>query len=130
MIPRVFLVSILIFGFLIGMTPPTFADNSDSFIEYLALGYMVYQLGYILTPLGELKTDIAKLKEDELFVQRWMLLNNDPASLEKGQLHLIHIQKEKKELEKRRTRISWWFYPTITVINTGAILLYGWLQGG
>lgn len=130
MIPRVFLVSILIFGFLIGMTPPTCAENSDSFIEYLAIGYMVYKFGYILTPLGELEIDIAKLKEDELFVQRWMLLKNDPVSLEKGQLHIEHIQQEKKAKEKKLNRIRLWFYPTIAVINTGAILLYGWLRGG
>jgi len=112
------------------MTPSTAAESQNSFIEYFLVGYMVSQCAYIITPLAELEADIAKLRQDELFVQRWMSLNDDPVSLEKGQLHLARIQKEKKEKEKKRNRIRWWFYPTITVINTGVILLYGWLRGG
>jgi hypothetical protein len=129
MVPRVLLICMLIFGFLIGVVPSTVAEPQNPFIEYFLLGYTVYQFGYILTPLNELEADISKLRQDELFVQRWMSLNNDPASLEKGQVHLSRIQNEKKAEEKKRNRIRLWFYPTIGVISTGAILLFGWLRG-
>ena len=44
----------------------------------------VISFGRWLTPLDEWHAEIHKLTEDEHFVERWMLLNDDPASLERG----------------------------------------------
>ena len=85
-------------------------------------------LGYWLTPLDEWDAEIHKLTEDELFVQRWMLLNDDPASLEKGKRAIGKIQKQRKVIEKKRKRFLWWYYPSMTVIGTGALMLTFWLQ--
>lgn len=88
----------------------------------------VTSFGYWLTPLGEWQAEIYKLTEDELFVQRWMLLNDDPDSLEKGKRAITKIQKQRKAIEKKRKRFLWLYYPTITVIGTGAMMLTFWLQ--
>ena len=110
------------------MAPTAVAENQDSFIEYFLLGYLIAQIGYGLSPLDELNADIAKLKGDALFMERWMLLNDDPESLEKAEAHLSRIQKELQAKEKKRKRTVLWFIPAITVINTGAILLFEWLR--
>ena len=88
----------------------------------------VTSFGYWLTPLDEWDAEIRKLTEDELFVQRWMLLNDDPASLEKGKRAIAKIQKQRKVVEKKRNRFLWWYYPSMTVIGAGAMLLTLWLQ--
>jgi len=85
-------------------------------------------LGYWLTPLDNWDAEIHKLTEDELFVQRWMLLNDDPASLEKGKRAIAKIQKQRKAIEKKRKRFLWWYYPSMTVIGAGAMMLTFWLQ--
>lgn len=85
-------------------------------------------LGYWLTPLDNWDAEIRKLTEDELFVQRWMLLNDDPASLEKGKRAIAKIQKQRKAVEKKRNRFLWWYYPSMTVIGAGAMMLTLWLQ--
>ena len=63
-IPRTFLVCVLILGLLLGMAPTAVAENQGSFIEYFLLGYLVAQVGYMLSPLDELNADIVKLKGD------------------------------------------------------------------
>ncbi len=88
----------------------------------------VTSFGHWLTPLDEWHAEIHKLTEDELFVQRWMLLNDDPASLEKGKRAIAKIQKERKVIEKKRNRFLWWYYPSMTIIGTGAMMLTLWLQ--
>lgn len=88
----------------------------------------VTSFGYLLTPLDEWDAEIRKLIEDELFVQRWMLLNDDPASLEKGKKAIAKIQKQRKAAEKKRKRFLWWYYPSMTVIGAGAMMLTLWLQ--
>ena len=88
----------------------------------------VTSFGYLLTPLDEWDAEIRKLTEDELFVQRWMLLNDDPASLKKGKRAIAKIQKQRKVVEKKRNRFLWWYYPSMTVIGAGAMLLTLWLQ--
>ena len=88
----------------------------------------VTSFGYWLTPLDEWQAQIHKLTEDELFVQRWMLLNDDPASLEKGKRAIAKIQKERKVIEKKRNRFLWWYYPSMTIIGAGAMMLTLWLQ--
>ena len=86
-------------------------------------------LGRWLTPLNQWATEIRKLNEDELFVQRWMLLNDDPASLEKGKRAIATIQKQRKAIEKKHKRFSWWYYPAVTIIGTGAMMFTFWLRG-
>ncbi|MDD9973036.1 MAG: hypothetical protein OXU27_03470, partial [Candidatus Poribacteria bacterium] len=81
-----------------------------------------------LTPLDEWQAEIHKLTEDELFIQRWLLVNNDFASLEKGKRAIMKIQKRREAIKKRRNRFLWWYYPTITVIGAGAGMLTLWLQ--
>ena len=88
----------------------------------------VTSFGYWLTPLDEWDAEIRKLTEDELFVQRWMLLNDDSASLEKGKRAIAKIQKQRKAIEKKRKRFLWWYYPGMTVIGAGAMMLTLWLQ--
>lgn len=89
----------------------------------------VISLGRWLTPLDEWEAEIHKLTEDEHFVERWMLLNDDPASLEKGNRAIAKIQKERKALEKKRKRFEWLYYPAIGVIGAGAMMLTFWLRG-
>ena len=88
----------------------------------------VTSFGRWLTPLDEWHAEIHKLNDDELFVQRWMLVNNDPASHEKGKRAIVKIQKERKVIEKKRNRFLWWYYPSMTVIGAGAMMLTLWLQ--
>ena len=88
----------------------------------------VTSFGHWLTPLDEWHAQIHKLNEDELFVQRWMLVNNDPTSREKGKRAIAKIQKQRKAIEKKRNRFLWWYYPTIIVIGTGIGMLTHWLQ--
>ena len=56
----------------------------------------VVSFGRWLTPLDEWDAEIRKLTEDEPFVERWMLLNDDPASLEKGNKAIAENPKGKK----------------------------------
>ena len=88
----------------------------------------IISLGRWLTPLDEWEAEIRKLTEDELFVERWMLLNDDPASLEKGKRAITKIQEQRKVVEKKRKRFLWWYYPTITTIGTGVMMLIFGLQ--
>ena len=136
---RLTLICILIFAILsanISVATPTKASNDShthkenrSFIGVPTLVAMsVPSFGYWVTPLGEWEGEIRKLTEDELFVQRWMLLNDDPASLEKGNRAIAKIQKQRKAIEKKRNRFLWWYYPTMTIIGTGALMLTFWLQ--
>lgn len=124
-------VYILILAILFGNVPTTYADADVSFFNgdfIIAMGMNV--AGYYLTPLNDWQAKIHKLKQDELFVQRWMLINNDPASLEKGKAAIENIQKERKVLEKKRNRFRLWYYPAVTVVTTGVLMLAGWFFGG
>lgn len=138
-VSRLTLICTLIFAILLAdvsvATPTKTEDNSHTHKEnrpliglptLVAIG--VASWGYILTPLDEWDAEIRKLTEDELFVQRWMLLNDDPASLEKGKRAIAKIQKQRKVIEKKRNRFLWWYYPSMTVIGTGALMLTLWLQ--
>lgn len=89
----------------------------------------VTAIGRWLTPLDEWEAEVRQLTSDETFVQRWMLLTNDPADFEKGQRALTQIQKKKQALEIRLTRLKRWVYPLITVSGAGAMLLTFWLRG-
>lgn len=124
-------VYILILAVFFGNVPTTYADSDVSFFNgdfIIAMGMNV--AGYYLTPLNDWQAKIHKLKQDELFVQRWMLINNDPASLEKGKAAIENIQKERKVLEKKRNRFRLWYYPAVTVVTTGVLMLAGWFFGG
>ena len=88
----------------------------------------VTSLGRWLTPLDEWQAETHKLNEDELFVQRWMLVNNDLASREKGNRAIVRIQKRRNAIEKKRKRFLWWYYPTIIVVGAGAGMLTFLLQ--
>ena len=104
-------------------------EKSDPFIGLPTLVVMgVTSFGRWLTPLDEWQAEIHKLNEDELFVQRWMLVNNDPASREKGKRAIVKIQKRRNAIEKKRNRFLWWYYPSMTVIGAGAMMLTLWLQ--
>lgn len=136
---RLTLIWTLIFAILLAdvsiATPTKTEDNSHTHKEnrpLIGLPTLVVMnvvfLGYWLTPLDEWDAEIHKLNEDELFVQRWMLLNDDPASLEKGKRAVAKIQKQRKAVEKKRKRFLWWYYPSMTVIGAGAMMLTLWLQ--
>ena len=88
----------------------------------------VTSFGRWLTPLDEWQAEIHKLNEDELFVQRWMLVNNDLASREKGNRAIVRIQKRRNAIEKKRNRFLWWYYPSIIVVGAGAGMLTFLLQ--
>ena len=88
----------------------------------------VTSFGRWLTPLDEWQAEIHKLNNDELFVQRWMMVNNDSTSVEKGKRAIAKIQRKRSAIEKKRKRLMWWYYPTIAVIGAGAGMLTLWLQ--
>lgn len=88
----------------------------------------VTSFGRWLTPLDEWQAEIHKLNEDELFIQRWMLVNNDLASRETGKRAIMKIQKRRNAIEKKRKRLMWWYYPAIVVIGAGAGMLTLLLQ--
>lgn len=136
---RLMLICTLIFAMLladISIATPTTATNgsftrekSNPLIGLPTLVVMgVTSFGRWLTPLDEWQTEIHKLNDDELFVQRWMLVNNDLASREKGNRAIVRIQKRRNAIEKKRNRFLWWYYPSITVIGAGAMALTLWLQ--
>lgn len=107
------------------------ANNSDTRSEIAGdIGFStllmisVVSLGRWLTPLDEWHAEIRKLTEDEHFVERWMLLNDDPASLEKGNRAIAKIQKERKAFEKKYNRFQWLYYPAVSIIGGGAMMLY------
>lgn len=104
-------------------------EKSSSIIGLPTLVVMgVTSFGRWLTPLDEWRAEIHKLNEDELFVQRWMLVNNDPTSREKGKRAIVRIQKRRNAIEKKRNRFLWWYYPSVTLIGAGAMMLTLWLQ--
>ena len=136
---RLTLICALIFAILLTdisvATPITETNNSftreksNPLIGLPTLVVMgVSSFGRWLTPLDEWQSQIHKLNEDELFVQRWMLVNNDPASREKGKRAIMKIQKRRNAIEKKRNRFLWWYYPSMTVIGAGAMALTLWLQ--
>ena len=136
---RLTLICTLIFAILladVSVATPTKKKNGSSTHEknrpLIGLPTLVVMnvafLGYWLTPLDNWDAEIRKLTEDELFAQRWMLLNDDPASLEKGKRAIAKIQKQRKAIEKKRKRFLWWYYPSMTVIGAGAMLLTLYLQ--
>ena len=88
----------------------------------------VTSFGRWLTPLDEWQAEIHKLNNDELFVQRWLLVNNDSTSIEKGKRAIAKIQRKRDAIEKKRKRLMWWYYPTMAVIGAGAGMLTLWLQ--
>lgn len=104
-------------------------EKSISIIGLPTLVVMgVTSFGRWLTPLDEWQSQIHKLNEDELFVQRWMLVNNNLVSREKGKRAIVKIQKRRNAIKKKRNRFLWWYYPSITVIGAGAMMLTLWLQ--
>ena len=104
-------------------------EKSNPFIGLPTLVVMgVTSFGRWLTPLDEWQAEIQKLNGDELFIQRWMLVNNDPASREKGKRAIMRIQKRRNAIEKKRKRLMWWYYPTIIVVGAGAGMLTLYLQ--
>ncbi len=134
LVPRFALICTIIFAMLLTnisvATPTQKSDNpSDRREIYGEVGFTtlititVISLGRWLTPLDEWEAEIRKLRDDELFVERWMLLNDDPASLEKGKRAITKIQEQRKAVEKKRKRLLWWYYPTITAIGTGVMML-------
>ena len=134
LVPRFTLICTIIFAILLAnisvATPTQKSDNSSDRREiYGEVGFTtlititVISLGRWLTPLDEWEAEIRKLRDDELFVERWMLLNDDPASLEKGNRAIAKIQEQRKAVEKKRKRLLWWYYPTITAIGTGVMML-------
>ena len=136
---RLTLTCLLIFAFLltdVSIATPTQATNdsftrekSNTLIGLPTLVVMgVTSFGRWLTPLDEWQAEIHKLNEDELFVQRWMLVNNEPTSREKGKRAIVRIQKQRNAIEKKRNRFLWWYYPSVTVIGAGAMMLTLWLQ--
>lgn len=136
---RLTLICPLIFGILlvdISIATPTTKTNdsftrekSNSLIGLPTLVVMgVTSFGRWLTPLDEWQAEIHKLNEDQLFVQRWMLVNNDLASREKGNRAIVRIQKKRNAIEKKRNRFLWWYYPSMTLIGAGAMMLTLWLQ--
>ena len=133
-IPRFALICMIISAMLLAdfsvASPTEKSDHSSTRREiYGEVGFTslititVISLGRWLTPLDEWEAEIRKLTDDELFVQRWMLLNDDPASLEKGKRAIAKIQEQRKNLEKKRKRFLWWYYPSITAIGTGVMML-------
>ena len=136
---RLTLIYALIFGILLAdvsiATPTT--ETNDSFTReksnpLIGLPTLVVMgvtsFGRWLTPLDEWQAEIHKLNGDELFIQRWMLVNNDLASREKGNRAIVRIQKKRNAIEKKRNRFLWWYYPSITVIGAGAMALTLWFQ--
>lgn len=126
--------TVLIFAFVFMATSPAVQaqssrEESKSFFGLPSLVIIgVTSFGRWLTPLDEWHTEIHKLTEDELFVRRWMLVNNDFASLKKGKQTIEIIQKRRKAIKKKRKRFLWWYYPTITAIGAGVGVLTFWLQ--
>ena len=136
---RLTLTCLLISAFLltdVSIATPTKATNdsftrekSNTLIGLPTLVVMgVTSFGRWLTPLDEWRAEIHKLNEDELFVQRWMLVNNDPTSREKGKRAIVRIQKRRNAIEKKRNQFLWWYYPSVTLIGAGAMMLTLWLQ--
>ncbi len=138
-VPRLALIWTVIFAMLltnVSVATPSRTENDRHNREErggrtglaILVGLGVNVLGRWLTPLDEWHAEIQKLTEDELFVERWMLLNDDPASIEKGKRAIANIQKQQETIEKKRKRFLWWYYPTVTVIGAGAMMLTFWIR--
>ncbi len=89
----------------------------------------VVSLGRWLTPLDEWHAEIRKLTADEHFVERWMLLNDDPVSLEKGNRALSKIREERKAMEKKYNRFNWLYVTAMGVIGGVTTILIFSLRG-
>ena len=139
-VSRLVLVGALIFAVLIG-TVPSVATNESSnsssarresdarapLSVLVATG--VNFLGHYLTPIPRWQAEIRRLAADERFVQQWMLLNEDSASLQKGRRAIERIQKQKEAVEKKLNRFRKWYYPVSILVGAGAMMLTWWLQG-
>ena len=84
-------------------------------------------LGNWLTPLDDWQAEIRKLKQDEVFIERWMLLYDDATSLEKAKKAIMKIQERRKALEKRYNRWKWLYYPAVGIVGASAVSLLVWL---
>ncbi|MDE0556110.1 MAG: hypothetical protein OXI24_18000 [Candidatus Poribacteria bacterium] len=84
-------------------------------------------LGNWLTPLDDWQAEIHKLKQDEAFIERWMLLYDDAASLEKAKKAITKIQERRKALEKKYNRWKWLYYPAVGIVGASAVSLLVWL---
>lgn len=99
------------------------ADAVDIYLSSLiVIGTISF--GNWLTPLDDWQAEIYKLKKDEEFIERWMLLHDNPTSLEKGEKAIVKIQERRKALEKKYNRWKWLYYPAIGIVGAGAMLLF------
>ena len=141
-IPLKVLTSVWLFAFTFLILQPTIdadmpvesslPEESKSFTKIgfsVAVAAGVTALGRWITPIGTLEQEIQKLTADEDFVRRWMLLNTDVNSQEKGKRALANIEKEKKAKAKKLRRTEFWAYPLIIMVGTGAMLLTSSLIG-
>lgn len=107
------------------------ADNSNSdtesffdLPEVLSIGFMVGAIA--LSPYGKMRREIYELKQDQLFIRRHLMINQDPL-FQKRTYSVLEITREKeRQAKKKLRRFSYWFFPSLVVATTGVGLLADW----
>ena len=126
---RFFLIIAIIFTFSVANLSPVFADmNSDLGTQSLMPQFTLFSIGYgylvqKYSPISKWENQIDKLTEDQHFLERWMLINTESTEIRRIQKLIEETKKEKTLVKKKMTRFKRWFYPVVTLVGTGGILL-------
>lgn len=107
------------------------SDNSngdtESFFdlpEVLSIGFMFGAIA--ISPYREMRREIYDLEQDQLFIKRHLMINQDPL-FQKRTYSVLEITREKeRQAKKRLRRFSYWFFPSLVVATTGVSLLAEW----
>lgn len=127
-------ISVLILAVLFTTVTTARSDFNDDaanrtphfFFFSLGYGYLVQKL----SPISEWEAEVQRLTEDEIFIERWVLLNTDSASVQRGQVLLEKTRNQRAVTQQKLSRFKRWFYPAVTLIGTGGLLLLNWVLGG
>ncbi|MCE2399301.1 hypothetical protein J4G08_00275 [Candidatus Poribacteria bacterium] len=92
--------------------------------EVISLTFMTG--AFIISPYGKMQREIYTLKQDQLFLRRHLLINQDP-TFRKQTFSVLEITRAKqRETEHKLRRFSYWFFPSLVVAGTGIFYLSDW----
>lgn len=131
---RIICISVLILAVSLAAATTARANFNDAaanrtphfFLFSLGYGYLVQEL----SPISEWEAEIQRLTADEIFIERWVSLNADPGSVQRGQVLLEKTRNQRAVTQQKLSRFKRWFYPAVTLIGTGGLFLLNWILGG
>jgi hypothetical protein len=106
-------------------------NNSSSDREPFISLPMAISIGFItgaifISPYEEMTREIYTLKQDQLFLRRHLLINQDLSFRERTFSVLEVSRAKQRETEKKLKRFSYWFFPSLVVAGTGVFMFSEW----